>query len=119
MLSGPGGGGRWVMAQSSDAGFPSPEGCFIYPFTVGWQGASNWYITTDTTQITTPAGIFNRTVHTAVDTTQFPQSQTFTYLRHMWRTRGVGLTKASFSVSSTTSPLSGTTWELIDYNIVP
>ncbi|MBC7447953.1 MAG: hypothetical protein H7330_07820 [Hymenobacteraceae bacterium] len=110
--------GRWGMSQSGDAGFSPPEACFVYPFTVGGRGASNWYLTADTAQITTPAGTFARTVHTAFDTTQIPAIQTSSFIRHFWRTRNVGLTKIAFATYPSTARLSGTTWELVNYHLV-
>ncbi|MBC7447952.1 MAG: hypothetical protein H7330_07815 [Hymenobacteraceae bacterium] len=108
---------KWSLSHYSKAGFYSMQGhSFVYPFVIGRGVMPDDYLTADTAQLTTPAGTFARTVHVHTDYMP-PDSMRYSLVRDAWRSYGVGLTKIAFSPSRT--PVSGTTWELVNYHIAP
>ncbi len=106
---------RWGVSHTSEAGFYPAEACFIYPFIIG-QPVQR-HLVSDTLKVTVPAGTFARTVHIQFNPTVSAPTD-FSYITDCWWVYGAGIVKRTFSVSQSV-PLSGTTWELINYHIAP
>lgn len=102
-------GEDWVMNQLSSVGtLYSPEVGFGYPIRLG-QKLLNRLTFTDTTAVTVPAGTFRQSVHMVPDFGSKVDSTQRNWIRHVYYSRYVGMTKVVYTNNQT--------WELLKFTI--
>lgn len=102
-------GEDWVLNHHSDVRtlYP-PEVGLVYPIRVG-QKLLNRLTCVDTAVVATPAGTFRQSVHLVPDYGPRVDSMQANWIRHLYRTRRVGMTKVVYT--------SNQTWELVTFTI--
>ena len=99
----------WVLNHESDVRtLYSPEVGFGYPIQVG-QKLLNRLTFVDTMAVVTPVGTFRQSVHLVPDYGSKVDSTQFNWMRHLYRSRYVGVTKVVYTNNQT--------WELTNYHI--
>ena len=103
------GEGYSTLSQvSSVATLYAPEKAFGYPFRLG-QKLHDRLTFVDTAAVVTPAGTFRQSVHLVPDYGSKVDSTKGNWVRHLYRSRYVGLTKIVYTNNQT--------WELVSFTI--
>lgn len=99
----------WVLSHFSDVKtLYSPEVGFGYPIRLG-QKLLNRLTSVDTVAVATPAGTFRQSVHLVPDFGAMADSLQANWIRHLYRSRHVGITKVVYTNNQT--------WELTYFTI--
>lgn len=102
-------GEDWVLNHGSDVRtLYQPQVGFIHPIRLGQQ-LLNRLTYVDTTAVATPAGTFRQSVHLVLDYVPRVDSLQANWIRHLYRSRHVGMTKVVYTNNQT--------WELIAFAI--
>lgn len=102
-------GEDWVVNHASEVRTLYPlEVGFGYPIRLG-QKLLNYLTFVDTAAVTTPAGTFRQSVHVVPDFGPAVDSLQGNWIRHLYRSRYVGITKIVYTNAQI--------WELVAYTI--
>lgn len=102
-------GQDWAVTHVSEVRtLYSPEVGFGYPIRLGQQLLSRLTFV-DTSAVMTPAGTFRQSVHMVPDYGNKVDSTAFNWIRHLYRSRYVGVTKIVYTNNQT--------WELVSFII--
>lgn len=100
---------EWVLSHFSDVRtLYSPEVGFGYPIRPG-QNLLNRLTVVDTAAVATPVGTFRQSVHLVPDFGPKVDSMQANWIRHLYRSRYVGITKVVYTNKQT--------WELVYFTI--
>ncbi len=101
-------GEHLVMHHTSIGLYYSPEVGFGYPIQLG-QKLLNRLTFVDTAAVATPVGTFRQSVHLVPDFGVNVDSSQANWIRHIYRSRYVGITKVVYTNNQT--------WELVSFTI--